>query len=120
LIGAWRNFESEKHLPILRTHFRETDVVISTDLFPTVLKEIFEARNNWPDKIYLDRNKLSNIKINFMSINKEWHLAHPMPPHATIEQRIHWHIEHLKNCGCRRDFPLKLKREMKKRNIRLH
>lgn len=53
-----------------------------------------------------------------MPINKEWHLAHPMPPHATIEQRIQWHIEHLKNCGCRKDIPEKLKEEMKKRKIK--
>jgi len=54
-----------------------------------------------------------------MSLNKEWHLAHPMPPRATIEQRIHWHVEHLKNCGCRTDIPLKLRQEMKKRKIKL-
>jgi hypothetical protein len=54
-----------------------------------------------------------------MKLNKEWHLAHPMPKNASIEQRIKWHIEHLKNCSCRTDIPTKLKAEMKKRNINI-
>jgi hypothetical protein len=69
-------------------------------------------------KILIDKKTITS-KINSMSINKEWHLAHPMPPRATIEQRIHWHVEHLKNCGCRTDIPLKLRQEMKKRKIKL-
>jgi len=55
-----------------------------------------------------------------MSINKEWHLTHPMPKNATIEQRIKWHLEHLKHCSCRTDLPPKLKEEMKKRNIKIN
>jgi hypothetical protein len=51
-----------------------------------------------------------------MKLNKEWHLANAMPKHPTIEQRIAWHLEHKKNCGCR-DIPGKLKEEMKKRSI---
>jgi hypothetical protein len=53
-----------------------------------------------------------------MAINKEWHLSHPMPKHATIEQRMKWHLEHAKHCGCR-DIPEKLKAEMKKRHIKV-
>jgi hypothetical protein len=34
-------------------------------------------------------------------LNKEWHEAHVMPPKATTEQRIAWHLEHQKNCACR-------------------
>ena len=34
-------------------------------------------------------------------INRGWHLAHPMPPRATREQRIEWHLEHSQNCSCR-------------------
>jgi len=34
-------------------------------------------------------------------LNKEWHLAHPMPKNATIEERIGWHLEHSKHCECR-------------------
>ena len=47
-------------------------------------------------------------------LNKEWHLAHPMPKNATFEERIEWHLEHSKNCGCR-PIPEKLKAEIKKR-----
>lgn len=49
-----------------------------------------------------------------MKINKEWHQAHKMPKNPSLEQRINWHLEHLKNCQCRTDIPEKLKAEMKK------
>lgn len=53
-----------------------------------------------------------------MKINKEWHLAHPMPPKATLNERIAWHLEHTKHCNCRELSP-KLKEEMKKRKIKI-
>jgi len=34
-------------------------------------------------------------------MNKEWHVKHPMPPKATLQQRIEWHREHMKQCACR-------------------
>ncbi len=34
-------------------------------------------------------------------INREWHLAHPMPKNASEDERITWHTEHARNCGCR-------------------
>lgn len=40
-----------------------------------------------------------------MSINKEWHQTHKMPPKATLAQRVEWHKAHLKFCGCRKDLP---------------
>ena len=51
------------------------------------------------------------------NINKEWHLAHPMPKKPTLEQRIDWHLEHIKNCQCR-GIPPKLEQEIKKRGIK--
>jgi hypothetical protein len=36
-----------------------------------------------------------------MKLNKEWHLQHPMPKDATLDQRIAWHLEHKTNCACR-------------------
>jgi len=54
---------------------------------------------------------------NKSKINAAWHKKHPMPKNATIEQRITWHLDHLKHCGCRNDIPAKLKLEMKKRAI---
>ena len=53
-----------------------------------------------------------------MAINKDWHSGQPMPKNTTIEQRIQWHIEHAKYCGCR-DIPEKLKAEIKKRHIKV-
>ncbi|MFH0873529.1 MAG: hypothetical protein V1846_01665 [Candidatus Komeilibacteria bacterium] len=45
-----------------------------------------------------------------MSINKPWHLTHRMPKNATIDQRVAWHKEHLKKCGCRKDIPKTLQK----------
>jgi hypothetical protein len=40
-----------------------------------------------------------------------------MPKNATFEQRLRWHLEHLKHCQCRTELPAKLKEEMKKKGI---
>ena len=53
-----------------------------------------------------------------MKLNKEWHLAHPMPKNPTQQQRIEWHLEHAKNCSCC-EIPAKLKEEMKKLKIKI-
>ena len=37
-----------------------------------------------------------------MGINKNWHLANKMPYNPTKEHRAKWHIEHSKNCDCRK------------------
>jgi hypothetical protein len=34
-------------------------------------------------------------------LNREWHVSHRMPQRATLEQRIDWHLEHQRHCGCR-------------------
>ena len=34
-------------------------------------------------------------------MNKTWHAQHVLGKKATIEQRIAWHKEHAKVCGCR-------------------
>lgn len=31
----------------------------------------------------------------------DWHLAHKMPKNPTLDERIVWHKEHQKYCGCR-------------------
>lgn len=49
-------------------------------------------------------------------INKEWHEAHRMPKNAKLDQRIQWHIEHAKNCGCR-EMPEKIRVEIIKRKL---
>jgi hypothetical protein len=49
-----------------------------------------------------------------LKLNKEWHLAHPMPENATMAQRIKWHLEHARVCKCR-DIPDSIKKELRKR-----
>ena len=34
-------------------------------------------------------------------VNAKWHDAHRMPPKATMDQRIAWHLAHQKACSCR-------------------
>jgi DNA-3-methyladenine glycosylase I len=36
-----------------------------------------------------------------MALNARWHAAHPMPPRPTETDRLLWHVEHEKACGCR-------------------
>ena len=50
-------------------------------------------------------------------INAAWHKAHRMPKNATIDQRVQWHLEHLKACGCRKDLPKTVAAELKRRGI---
>lgn len=50
-------------------------------------------------------------------INKEWHLNHPMPKNATLDQRIEWHIEHAKHCSCR-EMPEKIRLEIIQRKLK--
>jgi len=57
------------------------------------------------------------MKQTISKLNKEWHLTHRMPPNATLEQRIAWHLEHSKHCSCRA-IPGKIKAEIKKRKTR--
>ncbi len=51
-------------------------------------------------------------------VNKEWHDAHRMPLNPTLDERIAWHLEHHKNCGCR-EIPEKLKEQMKEKKIKI-
>ena len=36
-----------------------------------------------------------------MPLNALWHRANPMPKNPTIDERIEWHREHARACGCR-------------------
>jgi len=35
-------------------------------------------------------------------LNATWHQGHVMPKNATAAQRLAWHLQHEKHCGCRR------------------
>jgi hypothetical protein len=52
-----------------------------------------------------------------MKINKDWHLANPMPKKPTFEQRVEWYLEHQKNCACR-PIPVKLVNEMREQGVK--
>jgi hypothetical protein len=48
-----------------------------------------------------------------VALNREWHRKHRMPPRATREQRIKWHVAHARACGCR-DIPDSIKSDVAK------
>jgi len=52
-----------------------------------------------------------------MPINKEWHEKHKMPKNAKFEERVEWHLGHIKNCSCA-PIPKKLKEEMDRRGVK--
>ena len=51
-----------------------------------------------------------------MAINREWHLANRMPPKATLDERINWHLAHAANCGCR-EMPASIRKEIEARGL---
>jgi hypothetical protein len=51
-----------------------------------------------------------------MSINREWHALHKLARNASMEERLHWHLQHAANCGCR-DMPDTIRRELEARGL---
>jgi hypothetical protein len=49
-------------------------------------------------------------------LNKAWHEKHKMPAKATLQQRIRWHLQHRKHCGCR-PIPAKLAAAMRAKRL---
>jgi hypothetical protein len=49
-------------------------------------------------------------------LNAAWHRRHPMPKHATLEQRIRWHLGHARACGCR-EIPPTVRAALRARGI---
>jgi hypothetical protein len=47
-------------------------------------------------------------------LNARWHAAHPMPPRATMPQRVTWHLAYAKACGCR-EIPESVVAQLKRR-----
>lgn len=56
------------------------------------------------------------IAIDRPHLNRAWHMTHKMPPNPTLEQRLHWHLQHSANCGCR-TIPPALLAELARRGI---
>jgi hypothetical protein len=46
------------------------------------------------------------------TVNAAWHAKHRMPPGASLEHRITWHLEHAKRCACR-PIPEKLRAQIR-------
>ena len=48
------------------------------------------------------------------AFNRAWHRDNRMPKNATLAQRVEWHINHARHCGCR-EMPESIKKEIAKR-----
>jgi hypothetical protein len=48
--------------------------------------------------------------------NAAWHDAHRLPRNAKLDERIAWHREHARECGCR-PIPAKLFEQMQKQGL---
>lgn len=59
---------------------------------------------------------MSSAESKVSKLNREWHLKHVMPKNPSEDERLQWHLEHMKHCACR-EAPPKLLAEMKKRKL---
>ncbi len=50
-------------------------------------------------------------------INIGWHLKNKMPENPTLDQRVEWHVEHARNCSCRK-LEGKILEEINRRGIK--
>jgi hypothetical protein len=49
-----------------------------------------------------------------MTLNREWHASNRLGRGADREQRLRWHEEHARVCGCR-PIPLSLRKDANRR-----
>ncbi len=47
-------------------------------------------------------------------MNADWHRDHVLGSHATMDERVEWHIEHARECGCR-PIPASVNAEIERR-----
>lgn len=47
-------------------------------------------------------------------MNEKWHRENEMGDNPSLEARIAWHLEHVKNCGCQ-PIPGSIRAEIRKR-----
>jgi hypothetical protein len=52
-----------------------------------------------------------------MKLNAAWHKKNKMPKNPSNNERIEWHLEHIRHCTCR-PMSEKLKEEVKKYNLK--
>ena len=48
------------------------------------------------------------------TLNAKWHQANRMPPRASLDQRVTWHVAHAKACTCR-EMPASIVAELRRR-----
>ena len=48
-------------------------------------------------------------------LNRQWHEQHPLGNKATLDDRVRWHLEHAKVCGCR-PIPARVLEEIERRS----
>ncbi|MFI5241323.1 MAG: NUDIX domain-containing protein [Microgenomates group bacterium] len=53
-----------------------------------------------------------------MKINKKWHEKNRMPSKAPLSQKIQWHVDHARECGCR-EIPINIQKLLKERKPKL-
>jgi len=51
-------------------------------------------------------------------LNRAWHETHRLGTKATLGERIAWHLEHAKECGCR-EMPESIKTALSARGVPL-
>jgi hypothetical protein len=49
-----------------------------------------------------------------MKINVAWHNVHKLHRNATLNERVEWHLAHLKNCSCATQVHSKVVSDIKK------
>jgi hypothetical protein len=49
-------------------------------------------------------------------MNREWHKQNKMPRNPTVGQRLAWHLQHAKKCGCR-DMPPSVRAAIAERGL---
>jgi hypothetical protein len=57
-------------------------------------------------------------EIGMSQLNREWHRNNRMPEHASLDDRIAWHVGHVQNCSCR-EMPPRIAGEIVKRGLKL-
>jgi hypothetical protein len=51
-------------------------------------------------------------------MNKQWHEQHVMPKNPSLDERVAWHVDHAKQCGCR-EIPESIRKELAARKIKV-
>lgn len=51
-----------------------------------------------------------------MAINADWHRAHVLGQGAPMDQRVEWHLAHVRECGCR-GIPDTVRDELERRGL---